>query len=140
MFDEWSYTIPANTAETNRIIQNLPISTGVITKVTLYFPFGCENLAYCRVFMGNRPILPRSSRRVMKGNGVLIDTGDIRESTLGQRPRIRWELWNLDETFTHELTLNITWLSSLPENSIVAEVKALTGSVRDFVKLLTGAA
>lgn len=140
MFDQWHYTIPANTAETSKKTVYLSISTGIVTKVGVYFPFGCENLARCRVFLGNRPILPRSSRRYMHGNGVLIDTGDIKEPTRGQRLKIRWELWNIDDTFPHEITLNMTWLASLPEESIVLEVKTLTDAVRNFIKLLTGAA
>jgi len=138
VFEQWQYNITADTAEADLKRVRLKISSGYITKVSVYFPFGCEHLARCRVFLGLSPLLPRSSKGDIRGNGVLIDTGDIQEPTKGQTPTLTWELWNLDETFAHELTLNVTWLSTLPEESIILEVQNLTKYVRNFIKLLTG--
>lgn len=138
MFEQWQQTVSANTAEADLTRAELKISSGYITRISVYFPFGVEHLARCRVLLGSKPLLPRSKAGYATGNGVLVDTGDIREPTKGNNPVLTWELWNLDDTYTHELTLNVTWLPTLPEESIILEVQNLTKYVRNFIRLLTG--
>ena len=38
-------------------------------------------------------------------------TGDIVEPTKGNEPKLVWELWNLDDTYHHTLTLSCAWVS-----------------------------
>lgn len=138
MFDQWQNDITSPTAETDEDIQKVHISKGVITQVTIYFPFGCENLARCRLSLGAKPLMPRRSKGYINGNGVLVDTGDIREPTRGQNPVLLWHCWNIDETYDHELTLSVTWRSKLPEDELLTETKALVGYMRKVFTRIMG--
>lgn len=111
MFEQWHYTIPANTSADDFITVELKISIGVIKRLMVYFPYGCEFLARCRVLLGAKPLLPRSRAGYVTGNGSLIDVGEITEPTKGNNPELVWELWNLDETYNHTLTLTCSWVS-----------------------------
>ena len=111
MFEQWQYEIGENTAASDFITQNCKISTGTIKRLSVYFPFGVEYLARCRVLLGSSPLLPRSKAGYITSNGTAIDTGDIVEPTKGNEPKLVWELWNLDDTYHHTLTLSCAWVS-----------------------------
>jgi len=109
MFEQWQYTIAASTPEGSAETKDCPISPGVIKKIELHTMFGCENLARCRVFLGVRPIFPRSPKHYITGNGLPVSTGEISEPVKTDIPILKWVIWNEDETNEHQMTLSVTW-------------------------------
>lgn len=138
MFDQWQNDITANTSEADEDIRKIHISRGVITKITIDFPYGCENLARCRLRVGNRPLVPRRNKGYVHGNGVQIDTGEIREPTQGQNPTLYWHCWNVDETHNHELTLSATWRAKMPEDELLTETKTLVSYMKRVFTRIVG--
>ena len=111
MFEQWQYEIGENTAASDFITQECKISPGTIKRMYVYFPYGVEYLARCRVLLGAKPILPRSKAGYITSNGLPVDTGEITEPTKGNEPTLKWELWNLDDLYHHTLTLSCAWVS-----------------------------
>jgi len=138
MFEQWQYTITALTAEADLVRRELAISKGILKRLDVLFPFGCEFYARCRVFVGSKPILPRSSKGYATGNGMPVSTGDIFESMLEDIPTLIWELWNLDEIYPHTLTLSATWIAEEEQEAIKKELAKQTSYLKEIADALGG--
>ena len=138
MFEQWQSTITANTTEANPVRRECKISQGVLKKVAVYFPFGVEYYARCRVLLGQKPLLPRSSSGYVTANGVLVDTGEIMERVREDLPVLAWEVWNLDDTNNHTLTLSATWVTK-EEADVVREIMEQSNRYLEaLAKVITG--
>ena len=124
MFDAWDYTIPASTSEANRIRVSCPISLGLLVELDVDFPSGCFGLARCRVFLGEKPVFPRSSSSHIKGDNNTVRSEYIAERVKGNLPRLTWEVWNLDVTYSHMLTLKAHWIT---EEELETQISLLNG-------------
>lgn len=111
MFDRWSYSILANTVEVDAIKVECKISTGLLTELGIYFPSGCKNLARCRVFLGEKPIFPRSAKNYIAANGLLIQAKDLNELITPNVPVLNWYVWNIDTAWPHEIWMYANWMS-----------------------------
>ncbi len=69
MYFEWTITIPAGTTEAHPVEQILRVSKGVLTDSAIYFPEGCCNTAWCRLFRDQDQIIPLNRGEWAKGNG-----------------------------------------------------------------------
>jgi hypothetical protein len=52
LFFAWDVTIPANTLEAAPKTQTLKLTYGVITKVDVKYPAGCNGVVWVRVLRG----------------------------------------------------------------------------------------
>jgi hypothetical protein len=138
VFEQWQYTIAKSTTEENLVRRELAVSKGVLKRLEVLFPFGCEFYAKCRVFIGSKPILPRSSRGYAVGNGFPLGTGDIFESMLEDLPVLIWELWNEDATYPHTLTLSASWISEQEKEALKMELEKQTAYLKDIADALGG--
>jgi len=111
VFDRWEYTIPKETAETALIVQQCRISPGTLTGLWLFFPAGCHGLARSRVLLGLKPIMPRSAGNCVAADDMAIVLSQVNEPIKGNLPFLRWELWNVDDTYPHTLWLGAEWIS-----------------------------
>ncbi|MBA7711475.1 hypothetical protein ES703_120438 [subsurface metagenome] len=73
MYDRWEYTIPEDLGEDERRRVKCPITRGFLRSLTIYFPPGCHNLARCRVFVGERPVAPRSAGHYIAAEGMAVN-------------------------------------------------------------------
>jgi len=108
--DRWEYKIPANTAHEDRVFIECPVSHGVLTRLSVYFPPGNYDLGRCRVRLGEKHIAPRSPSSFLTSNGVLIVLEDMEENITENRPYLIWELWNKDETWPHTPMMTAEWV------------------------------
>lgn len=111
MIDRWQQTIPANTAENGALIVKCPISPGILTKLIVYFPAGCQGLARCRVLLGEKPVAPRSPKFYLAGEDMPIVLDNVNESINENVPELKWVVWNVDDTYPHTLWLLAEWIS-----------------------------
>jgi len=138
MFEQWQYTITALTAEADLVRRELAVSKGILKRLDVLFPFGCEFYARSRVFIGSKPILPRSSKGYATGNGFPVSTGDIFESMLDDIPILTWEVWNEDEKYDHTLTLSATWIAEEEQEALKAELRKQTSYLKEIADALGG--
>lgn len=111
MYDRWEYTIPADTAEKDAKRVPCHITKGFLRSISLFMPSGCWNYVRCRVFVGERPIVPRSPANFIALNGVLERITYLNEPVWEDIPVLNWDVWNLDDTYDHTIWMSAEWLS-----------------------------
>ena len=111
MYDQWYQTVSAATTEANRLRVKLPISLGRLTSVAIYFPPGCHSLIKCRVFLGEKPVFPRSSGSYVAGNAGTVSSGIMDEDISPNLPVLHLEIWNDDEEMSHTVSIAANWIS-----------------------------
>lgn len=111
MFDRWEYKIPANTAEEDAFKVRCPITKGYLRSLAVYFPYGCQLLARCRISVGERPIVPRSPANYIAGEGMAIRIQYLNEPIQDDIPVLNWFVWNVDETHDHSIWMSAEWIS-----------------------------
>lgn len=111
MYEHVTYTIAANTAETDRNIEELKISPGILVGLSVYFPPGCHSLTKCRIAIGDTPVAPRSRGGFITGNASTLPIEGIYEPITGNRPVLTIELWNDDEEYDHTIHITAKWLT-----------------------------
>lgn len=140
MFEQFEYTIPANTSLANRAKQELKISIGILTDLFIFFPAGCHGLARCRVFLGEKPVAPRTPSSYVAGDDGPVNVNSLLEPIKPNLPVLNWELWNLDDTYTHTLWLGATWtpLTESELKQILLELKTMNLNLLQIPQLLRG--
>ena len=111
MFDFWEYTVLKNTAESDAISVECPISPGIVTMAKVYFPLGVAGVAKARVYIGAQPLVPRSSGSYVTGDGAYVGPDNVFEPTEGNLPVLVWEVWNESTKYPHTLQLLATWVT-----------------------------
>lgn len=111
MYDRWEYTVPKNTAEEDAIVVECNVTPGTLTDLRVYAPSGCAGLLKCRVFIGERPIAPRSGKAFLAGEGFIAEIRGAFELISGNIPVLRWVLWNEDTLFDHTPWMDASWIS-----------------------------
>lgn len=142
MFDKWEYEIPKNTAESDRILQDVLISLGVITSISIGFPAGCGgydwdtgesvSLARTKLRWQQSPIVPRTPRGYLAADDFVVHIEPVLFPILKGDPTLTWELWNLDDTYSHELWLGINWLTKQELEAQLEEMKKLNMNIVQF--------
>lgn len=140
MFDRWEYKITHPTSEADREKVPCKISTGILTDLMIYYPEGCHGLARCRVFLGEKPVAPRSPKLYLAGNDTTILITDMRELIRPNLPVLNWEVWNVDESYDHTLWLAAGWISreELYEREALTVMEQIAKSMKELEKLLVG--
>lgn len=73
MFYVWDITIPADTSEDNAKTQNLPISIGVITRISIKFARGCHGMVGVRLNRFLFQLVPLSAGEWVTGDNEAVD-------------------------------------------------------------------
>ena len=146
MFERWEYEIPKNTAEADKILEHVEISLGVITAVEVGFAAGCGGydwstnesvmLARSRLLWKQSAIAPRSPSGYLAADDFVIRIEPMLFPILKGEPILTWELWNLDDTYPHELWLGINWLTKEELEKELDQMKQLGYSMQSLTQLL----
>lgn len=131
MFDRWEYTIPANTAEADAIRVECKVSPGVLKSLIVYFPAGCHGLARCRIFIGERPVAPRSAKNFIAAEDMAVSMMYLEERIREDLPVLNWDVWNIDDTYDHTIWMSAEWTSAEEPYE-----KTTARSLRDFVSMM----
>jgi hypothetical protein len=132
MFDRWEQTVPAGTSEEERLRVECKISPGLLTDLVVYFPPGCHRLVRSRVFLGEKPVAPRSAKGWLAADGYAVELHRIYELISENRPVLLWELWAPDTEWPHTLWMSAEWISAeVPaEERAVALLEDLSSAAR----------
>lgn len=76
MIYKWEETIPTGTPETDPEEWGLEITSGIIVRWWVFFPWGCANVAHIQVLRGPDQLLPYTRGEWLGGNDVLHEFGD----------------------------------------------------------------
>lgn len=146
MYDTWEYQIPAGTSEAELIKKELGISLGIITDVYIGFPAGCAaydvattttfRLARCRLKRAASMIVPRSPKQYVAADDFVVHAGPLRFPVLKGDPILTWELWNLDDTYPHELWIGINWLTQAELERMEISLDELNKTMKELTKAL----
>ncbi len=106
MYYEFAITIPANTAETSPVYQDMRLTEGIITHIEVQFPNGCAGLAHCRLLhwaAQKWPTLP-ANNFASDGHAIMLDEN----FELSTEPyELRVLCWNDDDTFDHTIYVRV---------------------------------
>lgn len=131
MQDRWEHEIGRRTEFGERERVKCKISPGTLKSLMVYFPPGCENLARCRVLLGEKPVMPRSASNYIAADGMAVEADELDEPIREDLPVLNWEVWNEDQTYGHTIWLAAEWISEdEPHEKRAADLLA------DFVGLM----
>lgn len=131
--DYWfSQTTPANTAKAGALELELKLTEGIVTKVWMVHPEGCQGLAYAAIFEGGHQRWPNNPEESYHGNDVPMILDDNYE--LKAPAILKLKTWNLDDTYEHTFYLRITVLRP----KIDVATQALVDALSVIKQLLTG--
>jgi hypothetical protein len=140
VYEYRTYTIAANTAETDRTTQELKVSPGILTGLSVYFPPGVHSLARCRISIGETPIAPRSAGGYITGNNSTLPIEGIYELISDKRPVLKIELWNLDYAYSHTIHVTAKWLTEEEMQAERTLLAAIHERIDKLVRSMTGGA
>jgi len=112
MFDRWEYTVPAGTKEADAIRVECKISPGVLTDLVVFFPPGCHGLVKSKVYLGEKPIAPRSDKQCLAADAFAVELHHVNELISENRPVLNWFLWAPETSYPHTLWMSAEWISA----------------------------
>jgi len=106
--------IPANTTSSNPKITRFKINKGVIYRVWVDFPPGCAGLVRLRMYHEGHPFLPVDKDAYITGDNFVF-VYPVFYEVLEEPMIISVECWNLDDTYSHTihvqlLVINKSWV------------------------------
>lgn len=117
-------TIPANTLEIAKVETILKLPQGIINKVEVAFPPGCNALAHVQVYIKEHLVFPSSPDDSFAWDNYTEQWAE--DFNLNEAPyELAFRGWNLDENYEHTITLRIAMLSNT--NSMAAYLQKLIG-------------
>lgn len=106
MFYEWAVAVPANTTESSPVTQVMKLTLGVITRVEVQFPHGCNGLAHCKILHeeSQKWPTPPSTSMASSGHAIQIDEN----FDLDTEPySLKAICWNEDNTYQHTIYVRV---------------------------------
>lgn len=104
MFYAWDITISAGTAKTSPKTQTLTLSKGVITKLEIKFPAGCNGLVFVRILRSEFQLIPLSKDEWITGDDEAALTEGYYELETTP-PELKFVGASPDCTYDHTITV-----------------------------------
>lgn len=119
-------TIPKNTTKEISYQTQIIIPAGNIREFGYFFPLGCKGLAHLTVWIGNVQQWPRSQGFSYYGDNVFRQ---FPENFNLPNPYniLIFKCWNIDDTWSHTVTVHITVLGEDEPNWIKQFLWSLAG-------------
>jgi len=106
VFYTYPIAVPANTAKADAQETELKLDHGVIHRLSIGFPSGCEGLAHVKLLVGLHQLWPTSSDEDFALDDHNLEWDDYFE--LKDTPyTLTAVAWNEDETYPHTITVRI---------------------------------
>lgn len=132
MYYDFSFTIPANTAQALPHTEDVKLTHGVVHRVEIGFPKGCAGLAHLQIRRGLHQVWPTNPAGSFNTDGYTIPINEYYK--LFAEPYILTLVgWNLDDTFPHTLEVRFGILPEkvlMPEETFIAAFKKLLARLR----------
>ena len=130
MFLAWDITIPANTSESAPTQLKLLLPHGIISKISVKFPSGCNGMVKVRFFRWAFKLIPLSSGDWLTGNDETVITETAYKLT--ETPfHLQFEGCSPSTTYQHIISVRVEVIpeSSLTEDRIVANLEKIVEAV-----------
>lgn len=104
MVYSYKISVPANTAETDAQVTELPLTRGKLHRLFILIPAGHRGLAHLQLYRGLHQVFPISPGESISGDEVpiAIDPGyEISETPY----QLEAHTWNTDDTYEHKFYL-----------------------------------
>ena len=99
-------TIPANTAKGSARTKTLKLTKGVIHRLSVHFPAGCNGLANVQLLKGVHHVFPTNTQGSFAGNNESIVFNEFHE--IKSHPTVlTLRTWNTDTVYEHTVTVRI---------------------------------
>ena len=106
MIYRFSFTIPANTTEDNKIRTDIKLTKGIVHQIDIVFPPGCFALAKIAINDGLHQVWPSNPGQYFASDGEVISFKEFYE--LREEPHtLAVFTYNLDDTYSHTLVLRL---------------------------------
>ena len=132
MFYDYTFAIPANTAEANPERFDCKLTHGVIHKVEVGFPAGCAGLAHLKILQGLHQVWPTNPEGSFNTDNFTISFNEYYELT--EPPYIlTLSGYNEDDTYPHTIEVRFAILPArilLPEETFIQAFKKLLKRLR----------
>ncbi len=107
MLYKYDLQIPNNTAKSEMVSLECPLSFGYIRKTTISFPYGCSGLAHVFIKHIERQVYPSNPDESFNYDDYTIEIED--NYPILDRPFFFTVYgWNFDDTFNHTITFRFT--------------------------------
>lgn len=109
MFYAWDITIPKDTSKAEPVSQDLPIATGIITRISVKFARGCHGLVGVRLNWQLFQLVPLSAGEWMTGDDEAVDFQEFFE-VKEPNPILVFKGCSPGTSYSHSVTVRITVL------------------------------
>jgi len=120
MIYEYDLAIPANTLATAPVSQEMPLARGIIHKIELSYPAGCNNMVLVALKRGLHQVSPLNTQGQHKSNFHTISFATWYEM-LDLPYQLEAYGWSPGTTYSHTVTIRI---GILPKEVLMPEDKA----------------
>ena len=124
MYYEFDITVPANTAESAPVTEDLQLCRGVIHRIEVQFPIGTFGLAHCRLTHHLFGQLPTNPEGDFSSDGYIIPIDENLEF-YSEPYAIKGIFWNDDDTYPHTITVRVGILDAKTPLFILSIFKGL---------------
>ena len=124
-------TLSSGQTEATSTKTRFKVNRGVIFRVWITFPSGCVGLVKMRILHEGHPILPVNADAFIRGNNFTFEIPLFFE-ILDEPQQITIEAWNEDDTYDHEIDVQLLIL----HKSLVLPVGATEGIMESLSNLI----
>jgi hypothetical protein len=124
VYYEFAITVPANTAESSPVDEDLELCKGVIHRIEVQFPIGTRALTHCRLAHHSFGNLPTNNQGSFSSDGYTVPCDENLEF-YSEPYVVKATLWNDDDTYEHTVTIRFGILESKTALMLLSVIKGL---------------
>lgn len=125
MFFEFSLLVPANTAKALPASLDVDLCAGIVTKVDVQFPSGCNGLAHVIIRRALHRLWPSNTDEDISGDDTIVSFPE--EYYFDEPPYgVTLEGWNEDTAYPHTIGVRLTIKALEPVGSVPEVTEGLT--------------
>ena len=131
MFYDFSITVPANTPESAPVEQILPLTAGVIQRVSIQFPTGTYALVHVCLFYHEHQVWPTNPDGSFNADGYPLEWDE--SFPLDVEPfELKAKLWNDADTYDYDINIRFSVLRT----EDVEKQSGVITALKSFLKLV----
>jgi len=119
-------TVPANTAVADYIATTMKLTKGVVTRISVFFPWGCANLCGVQAIRKTWQVFPLTRSEWLAGNDRAYDFHTQIELQTEPFELIVYA-YNLDDTYEHEPVVSVEMVKNVASKEWQNMLTALEG-------------
>lgn len=126
MFYSFDITVPKNTAKADAVVQEVELTSGLVTRVSILFPWGCAGLTHVQILDHEFQIWPSRDDLDFSGNDTIIEFSEA-YPLLAPPFTLQIRAWNEDDSYEHTVSVGFEVTDPRLYYSILALGGTVTG-------------